>query len=114
MTRLTPTVRNKALDAGPGKRLKLSNRSDWLAWLEAEETAVFRYEGDEGSFTARKERRARGGYYWTAYRKYMNRLHKVYMGRSEVLTPDVLAATAVALQDRITASHQPTAQAQAE
>lgn len=112
MARTTPTVRNAALDVGQGKRLKLTNQNAWLAWLEAEETAVFRYEGDEGSFTARKERRARGGYYWTAYRKYMNRLHKVYMGRSEVLTADVLEATAVALQDRIVASQQPAAQAE--
>jgi LuxR family transcriptional regulator, maltose regulon positive regulatory protein len=106
MAKTTPTVRNKTLNVAQGKRLKLTDQQAWLDWLEAEETAVFRYEGHAGSFTARRERRQRGGYYWTAYRRHMNRLHKVYLGRSDTLTPDALEAPAVALQGRIEASQQ--------
>ena len=38
----------------------------WFAWLESATT--FSFSGPTGSFTARKEGRARGGGYWKAYR----------------------------------------------
>jgi hypothetical protein len=38
----------------------------WFAWLERATTFVFR--SPSGRFTARKERQARGGGYWKAYR----------------------------------------------
>ena len=38
----------------------------WFAWLE--HAATFAFTGPSGHFTARKERQARGGGYWKAYR----------------------------------------------
>jgi len=51
-----------------------------------------------GRFTARKERQARGGGYWKAYRTSHGTLHRVYLGKAQDLTLDRLnhAATTLA------------------
>jgi len=76
----------------------------WFAWLEAPATTSFAYpvydaaHGYIDSFlTVRKERRQRGGTYWTAYRHVGGRLHKVYLGRSATVTNERLSAIAAAL-----------------
>ncbi len=68
---------------------------EWFAWLEG--AASFAYQGAGGSFTARKEARQRGGWYWKAYRKLSGRLHRVYLGKAAELTPERLAAAATTL-----------------
>lgn len=68
---------------------------EWFAWLNTATT--FAFAGDEGSFTAHKERRQRGGWYWKAYRKRRNRLHRFYLGKSEDLTLERLRAAAATL-----------------
>lgn len=52
-----------------------------------------------GFMTVRKERRQRGGAYWTAYRRRGARLRKVYLGRSGTLTQARLQAIADALRE---------------
>lgn len=55
----------------------------WYSWLE--EHNVFRFEDEVGTFTARKEPRP-GGWYWYAYRRLQGKLHIAYLGRSQELT----------------------------
>ncbi len=76
----------------------------WFTWLEEPTTTSFAYpvydaaHGWIDSFlTVRKERRQRGGTYWTAYRHVGGRLRKVYLGRSQTVTDARLQAIAAAL-----------------
>jgi LuxR family maltose regulon positive regulatory protein len=55
----------------------------WYAWLERTPAFAFAHAG--GSFTARKERR-RGGRYWYAYQRRRGKLHSAYLGKTEELT----------------------------
>src|SRR5689334_2164677 len=65
----------------------------WWAWLAAPGTTGFRFVTDAGAFTARREPKP-GGWYWYAYRRQGGRLHKRYLGRAEALTLDRLQAAA--------------------
>src|SRR5690348_1037963 len=56
----------------------------WFAWLER--ATIFSFNGPTGRFTARKEGRARGGWYWKAYRTAHGTLQRVYLGKSADLT----------------------------
>src|SRR5690242_543320 len=67
----------------------------WFAWLEHATTFAFR--SSSGHFTARKERQARGGGYWKAYRTSHGTLHRVYLGKAPDLTLDRLNQTAATL-----------------
>ena len=65
----------------------------WFAWLEAPENHAFSYalmnhaEGYiDGFMTVRKERRQRGGVYWSAYRRQGRRLRKIYLGPAASVT----------------------------
>jgi hypothetical protein len=73
----------------------------WVAWLEEPTTTRFAYPLVDpvkgyivGRMTVRKERRTRGGVYWTAYRRTGGCLRKVYLGRSQTLTQARLEAIA--------------------
>jgi LuxR family maltose regulon positive regulatory protein len=68
----------------------------WFAWLE--HATTFAFTSPSGRFTARKERQARGGGYWKAYRTSHGTLHRVYLGKAQDLTLDRLnhAATTLA------------------
>ncbi len=79
-------------DARPAWSVRLDTAA-WVAWLEDPTTTRFAYPLFDpakgyivGRMTVRKERRARGGTYWTAYRRTCGRLRKVYLGRTETLT----------------------------
>jgi LuxR family maltose regulon positive regulatory protein len=67
----------------------------WFAWLATATT--FYFEGHPGTFTAHCERRQRGDRYWTAYRRYQGRLHRIYLGKTDQLTPERLAEAALTL-----------------
>src|SRR5262245_52692323 len=67
----------------------------WFAWLEHATTFAFR--SPSGRFTARKERQARGGGYWKAYRTSHGTLHRVYLGKAQDLTLDRLNQAATTL-----------------
>jgi LuxR family maltose regulon positive regulatory protein len=72
---------------------------DWYGWLR--DNIHFTFTGDLGTFTARKERRARGDEYWYVYRKHAGKLHKAYLGRSADLSPERLYAVTSALTRRL-------------
>ena len=88
----TPTVFWSALsqvyELSEGKHAapprELHEGPAWFAWLE--EVSSFVFQGQAGSFTARKERKQRGTSYWSAYRKTQGKLAKKYLGRSSDLT----------------------------
>src|SRR5213082_1450209 len=67
----------------------------WFAWLE--QATTFAFTGLSGHFTARKERQARGGGYWKAYRTSHGTLHRVYLGKAQDLTLDRLNSAAATL-----------------
>lgn len=67
----------------------------WFTWLQSAST--FYYESRCGTFTAHHERRQRGGRYWVAYRRRLGRLHRLHLGKPDLLTRDRLEATALAL-----------------
>src|SRR5258708_32625614 len=74
--------------------------SDWYAWLQT--ASIFTYRGEEGPFTAHKERAGnrRGRAYWRAYRTWQGKLHRAYLGQSEELTLERLQSVAVVLASK--------------
>lgn len=106
MSRRTPTISTDALydPAAPDTRIPLDTPA-WFAWLEAPTTSRFAYPLVDpalgyivGVMTVRKERRQRGGAYWTAYRRAGRRLRKVYLGRASAVTRTRLEAIAHAFR----------------
>ncbi|HLJ32572.1 MAG TPA: AAA family ATPase, partial [Ktedonobacteraceae bacterium] len=86
MSRGTPQLVNGVLSQGKMPSTDSTivvGTTAWCSWLECH--GAFRFVCPEGTFTARKERRA-GSWYWYAYRRQQGRLHTVYMGKSEDLT----------------------------
>ena len=79
---------------------------EWFAWLDAPVTIRFSYALHnraagyiDGFMTVRKEKRQRGGVYWTVYRRRGRQLRKVYVGPSAALTLDRLEEIALRLRD---------------
>jgi LuxR family maltose regulon positive regulatory protein len=100
MTRRIPQVTDGALhvlEPSGGPEITVGSPS-WVAWLTDPATRSFSFRSPRGRYTARKERRSRGGEYWVAYRKQGGKLHKKYLGRTGDLTlvrlEDVAAAMA--------------------
>ncbi|MFN8540626.1 MAG: hypothetical protein U0232_24495 [Thermomicrobiales bacterium] len=85
MARSTPVVRDETLRDG-ATTLPLGTAA-WPEWLACH--ALFRFEDSTDSFTARRERRS-GGDYWYAYRRRAGRLRNAYLGRAADLTPERL------------------------
>jgi LuxR family transcriptional regulator, maltose regulon positive regulatory protein len=79
----------------------------WFAWLTGDASRSFSFRSSAGAYTARKERRQRGGAYWVAYRTAAGRQHKVYLGKAEHLTPERLALVAAALARRVADAAEP-------
>jgi LuxR family transcriptional regulator, maltose regulon positive regulatory protein len=73
----------------------------WFAWLADDAARSFSFRSAAGTYTARKERRQRGGAYWVAYRTAAGRQHKCYLGKAEELTLERLAEVAAALAGRV-------------
>lgn len=106
MSRQTPTISSDTLydPATPGAPIRLDTPA-WFAWLEAPTTGRFAYPLVDptrgyivGVMTVRKERRQRGGAYWTAYRRAGRRLRKAYLGRASAVTRTRLEAVAHAFR----------------
>lgn len=89
MARSTPAVRDETLHDG-ATTLPLGTAA-WWKWLGCH--ALFRFEDGGASFTARRERRS-GGDYWYAYRRRNGRLHNAYLGRDADLTLERLREVA--------------------
>jgi LuxR family maltose regulon positive regulatory protein len=79
----------------------------WFAWLAGDAARSFSFRSPAGTYTARKERRRRGGAYWVAYRTAAGRRHKVYLGKAEDLTPERLDEAAAALTGRVAGAAGP-------
>jgi LuxR family maltose regulon positive regulatory protein len=67
----------------------------WFAWLDSAST--FYFESRTGTFTAHRERRHRGGFYWIAYRRRSAVLHRSHLGKADRLTLPRLEQVALAL-----------------
>ncbi len=68
--------------------------SAWYAWLQT--ATIFRVRSPFGTFTMRREQAGhkQGTWYWRAYRKRDGKLHRVYVGKVEEVTPERLNAVA--------------------
>ncbi len=84
-----PTAEGTSLDPIP------IGTAAWFSWLE--QHRAFSFETGHLTFTARKEQRP-GGWYWYAYRRSQGKLHSRYLGKSEELTLERLNATVEALE----------------
>jgi ATP/maltotriose-dependent transcriptional regulator MalT len=71
---------------------------DWQAWLN-ERGRIFRFGDKLLKYTARLEKRE-NKHYWYAYCNYRKKVHKIYLGRSEVLTSIRLRNAAAELYKR--------------
>lgn len=98
MTKNIPLVSDAVLmdpeSSGPSIEI---DTPAWFAWLDAPTTSRFSYAMHnrrlgyiDGYMTVRKERRQRGGAYWSAYRRQGKRLRKIYLGSSAALTRERL------------------------
>jgi LuxR family maltose regulon positive regulatory protein len=62
--------------------------TEWFNWLE--NNTKFKYQGSDGHFLARCEKRRNSCFYWYAYRRQEGKLYKEYLGKQENLSVDLL------------------------
>ncbi len=103
MAYATPQVHNGLLTLHTGSpQLSIDVESpEWWQWLNAGSVSTFRYLNEQDSFTARRERKS-GGHYWYAYRRHQGKLHKAYLGKSDELTRAHMDAVAASLAKQTT------------
>lgn len=94
MAQATPSVQQGVLNTREKALAIAVETPEWFTWLG--EHYVFRYISPAGTFTARRERRATG-WYWYAYRRQRGRLRNVYLGKAEELSLTHLNEAANAL-----------------
>jgi LuxR family maltose regulon positive regulatory protein len=94
-----PVVKDRILLAGVN-RIPVGS-PPWYEWLSTART--FSFKGPGGNFVARSEKR-RNKDYWYAYRR-AGKLIKVYLGKSEELTPERLEQASLSLSDQTLFSH---------
>ena len=110
MARTTARVEGSTLVIAANDTNPITVGTDaWFAWLET--ATAFVFTSPAGRFTARKERRARGTWYWKAYRTDHGVLHRAYLGKSPDLTLDQLTRAAATLTKVATPVAQLPAQA---
>ncbi len=68
----------------------------WYRWLAHEQNQSFSFKNSLGTFTARRERK-RNGWYWYIYHKRNGKLRKGYLGKTEKITLERLNAIAKTL-----------------
>ena len=71
----------------------------WLTWLA--NNKQFKFKGSNGHFSARRETR-HGGHYWYAYRRRNGKLNKAYLGKSQEITQVHLERIAAKLAGELT------------
>jgi len=95
MARSIPKVRDGSLQQQSSNDTSTDTISTgtaaWYRWLEQHHS--FTFETPRTTFTARKEQRP-GGWYWYAYRRIRGKLHSFYLGKSEELNLQRLNSTA--------------------
>ncbi len=89
----SPILTQGGLSDAAGKPPIALDTPAWLNWLS--EHTAFAYQGMPISFTARREQRP-GGSYWYAYKRVHGRLLKRYLGRGADLTEQRLQEVAQA------------------
>jgi predicted ATPase/DNA-binding CsgD family transcriptional regulator len=112
MARSIPRIQNDSLHVPTrednGTSIITLGTPAWDSWVE--HARSFRFETPHASFTARKEQRP-GGWYWYAYRRRYGKLHIAYLGKSEELTIERLHTVAAVLEliedNSEEPSHQP-------
>lgn len=72
----------------------------WYTWLTSESARSFTFRSQLGTFTARRERK-RNGWYWYIYRKHQGKLHKAYLGRAKELSLERLTSVAAILMNQV-------------
>src|SRR5437763_15069884 len=65
----------------------------WYTWLKEETAQSFAFRSAQGALTVRRGQ-SHGNWYWYAYRPQRGQLHKAYLRKLEVLTPQRLHAAA--------------------
>ena len=99
MARSIPRVQDDSLHVptveGDGISTIPLGSAAWDSWVE--HARSFRFESPHASFTARKEQRP-GGWYWYAYRRRHGSLHIAYLGKSEELSIERLHTVATVLK----------------
>jgi LuxR family transcriptional regulator, maltose regulon positive regulatory protein len=102
MTRI-PVVADGVLQVATGDKAAgvVVGSQAWFTWLADDSTRSFSFRSPAEDYTARKERRQRGGVYWVAYRTVAGRQYKKYLGTVADMTPERLAAAAAAFAERI-------------
>src|SRR5947209_5551948 len=70
-------------EEGSSAQAIMLGSAEWYAWLEQHRS--FCFETPCTTFTARKEQRP-GGWYWYAYRRKQGKLHTAYLGKTAELT----------------------------
>jgi hypothetical protein len=107
MAKNMPTVSAAILDLAESATRSIHlDTPAWFEWLDAPTTTRFSYALHnrargyiDGFMTVRKERRQRGGVYWSVYRRQGNRVRKVYVGPSTALTGQRLDQIAAQLHN---------------
>jgi predicted ATPase/DNA-binding CsgD family transcriptional regulator len=99
MARSIPKVREGSLqqqsaDGSSTDTISIETAA-WYSWLEQHHS--FTFETPRTTFTAHKEQRP-GGWYWYAYRRRQGKLHSAYLGKTKQLTLERLNAIAEALE----------------
>jgi LuxR family maltose regulon positive regulatory protein len=107
MSRKTPTVSAGELHE-PNNAAAISVGSPaWYSWLAEDTHCSFHFSHESGDFTARKERKQRGQWYWVAYRQVHGKLYKAYLGKSETLSEEHLCVVAQTLARAATMAEAP-------
>jgi hypothetical protein len=115
MSKKPPQIRGAWLlnPQADGRDIRLDTAA-WLSWLEAPATTSFAYPLHDrqqgcivGLMTVRKDRRQRGGSYWSVFRRSGQRLRRVYLGASLQVT----AAHLERIAQQLLAEARPSANA---
>ncbi|HEX9370705.1 MAG TPA: hypothetical protein VF897_06845, partial [Roseiflexaceae bacterium] len=88
------------VDADGAERAVVIDSPEWHVWLADSGHSRFAFTCRAGSFTARKERKQRGAWYWVAYRRAQGKIHKAYLGKPADLTLARLQSVAALLAER--------------
>ena len=75
----------------------------WYTWLTSESARSFTFRSQLGTFTARRERK-RNGWYWYIYRKHQGKLRKAYLGRAKELSLERLTSVTAILMNQFDTS----------
>src|SRR5258708_22376636 len=102
-----PLVSNDLLllpDRSGEQQAPVSVGSDaWYTWLTSESGRSFTFRSQLGTFTARRERK-RNGWYWYIYRKQQGKLNKAYLGRAKELSLERLTSVTAILMNQFDTS----------